>query len=158
MLSEEFIHAGAALRFSANGASMLPMIKDGDVLLVSPVSLERIRRGDVLLFTSEKGFPLVHRVICRQKSGQDYAFWMEGDQALLPDGWIPGKNVIGRLESLNRGSKTFDFRAPVTRLLCMALAARKRIRLPERLRFGMPACFVQLFPICSEVGIKRIDG
>jgi signal peptidase I len=158
VLSEEFIHAGAALRFTANGASMLPMIRDGDALLIKPVSPERIRRGDVLLFTCENGLPLVHRVTRRRKTGGDYAFWIEGDQALQPDGWIHPKNVIGRLDSLQRGSKTFRFNTLVNRALSLALATRKRFRLSERFRFGMPACFAQLFPICSEVGGKRTDA
>ena len=54
-LSETLLQAGTAVRFRASGASMLPLIQKGDILLVKPVVPHQIHVGDVVLFTKWGG-------------------------------------------------------------------------------------------------------
>ena len=41
---------GLGFRFRARGRSMQPTIQDGEILHVKPVSVETLRKGDIVLF------------------------------------------------------------------------------------------------------------
>ncbi len=45
------------------GASMNPLFRDGDRLLLRPVGYRDVRRGDVICFTAASGVDVVHRVV-----------------------------------------------------------------------------------------------
>jgi signal peptidase I len=135
-LSETLLQAGTAVRFRANGASMLPLIQAGDFLLVKPVAPCQIRVGDVVLFITEEGRPLVHRVIKRQKRAQCYSFLLKADQALEEDGLIAQEEVLGRLESVERAGREISMRSLAYRMLGLGLAWRSRGKLRLTARRG----------------------
>ena len=131
-LSETLLQAGTAVRFQASGASMLPLIQEGDILLVKPVVPHQIHVGDVVLFTTEEGRPLVHRVIKRKGQAGSYAFLLKADQALEQDGLITQEHLLGRLETLERAGKEISMRSLAYRLMGLGLAWRSRgIKLPQ---------------------------
>ena len=131
-LSETLLQAGTAVRFRANGASMLPLIQEGDVLLVKPVAPCQIHMGDVVLFTTEEGRPLVHRVIKRQKRAQRYSFLLKADQASEQDGLIAQEGVLGRLESVERAGREISMRRLAYRMMGLGLAWRSRgLKFPQ---------------------------
>lgn len=143
-LSETLLQAGTAVRFRANGASMLPLIQAGDFLLVKPVAPYQIRVGDVVLFITEEGRPLVHRVIKRQKRAQCYSFLLKADQASEEDGLIAQEEVLGRLESVERAGREISMRSLAYRMMGLGLAWRSRgLKLPQ---FGGRAKGVLLRP------------
>ncbi|HKR00519.1 MAG TPA: S24 family peptidase, partial [Pyrinomonadaceae bacterium] len=61
-LSTELLRRGYSVRFRPRGFSMLPTIRDGEAILVEPVEEEAIRRGDILLYRTERGV-IAHRVV-----------------------------------------------------------------------------------------------
>ena len=130
-LSETLLQAGTAVRFRANGASMLPLIQAGDFLLVKPVAPCQIRVGDVVLFITEEGRPLVHRVI-KDKRAQCYSFLLKADQASEEDGLIAQEGVLGRLETVERAGREISMRSLAYRMLGLGLAWRSRgLKLPQ---------------------------
>jgi signal peptidase I len=96
----EAVHEkGASFRFQARGYSMTPAIRDGDVIILSPLGSQMPGRGDVLAFR-HPGRPqmLVHRVL-RKKGNR---FFIKGDNCSEADGWIPAENLLGLVTRVER--------------------------------------------------------
>jgi signal peptidase I len=96
---------GADFRFRASGGSMYPVIRNGDVITLSPLRGIHPGHGIVLAFLHpEKGKLVVHRVIGVSPD----AFWMKGDNTPDPDGLIPTSNILGVVTRVERdGSPLF---------------------------------------------------
>ena len=93
---------GMPFRFRANGISMTPFIKDGDVITVSPLSGALPRRGDVAAFTHpDTGKLVVHRVV--GKTGRQ--FLLKGDNVDRVENKVPQKNLLGCVTIVERNSK-----------------------------------------------------
>src|ERR1700744_6504052 len=61
-LCRELLKSGTPFRFEAHGASMSPIIRDGQVVHVTPVIVSKLRKGDIVLTKGDKGF-LIHRLV-----------------------------------------------------------------------------------------------
>ena len=125
-LSAEVLKAGAAVRFEAHGASMAPLVRDGDVLTVHPADPGSIRLGDLVLVTDEHGRPLVHRVIRKADGPDGLRFTVQGDQVALPDGVIHAARVYGRVTAIGRAGAIIEVNRPTLRVLGWAAALRSR--------------------------------
>lgn len=99
----EAVHEkGAPFRFKANGYSMTPAIRNGDIITVSPLANLSIKRGDVVAFRHpERPQMLVHRVL--RKKGDH--FLIKGDNCPTVDGWIPAENILGLITRVERNGK-----------------------------------------------------
>lgn len=99
----EAVHEkGASFRFQARGHSMTPVIRDGDVITLTPLGSKMPGRGDVLAFRhSERPRLLVHRVIRKKEN----LFFIKGDNCSESDGWIPAKNLLGLATRVERLGK-----------------------------------------------------
>jgi len=104
-LSAELLRLGKVVRFQARGNSMQPLLRDGDILSVSPVDHDQIRVGDVLMCSSQQNFIVVHRVISKQTKFKECRFLVKGDHAEKPDGWIQASQVYGRIIAFERQGK-----------------------------------------------------
>ena len=60
----EALTTGTVVRFSAEGTSMYPTIRDGEVITIAAVAPDEVVRGDVLLCRHDKRV-LAHRVVRR---------------------------------------------------------------------------------------------
>jgi hypothetical protein len=92
LLSSELISAGYGLRFQAVGRSMLPTIKDGEIVHVKPVATSTLRIGDIVLLRTGEQFK-AHRII--RKHGQ--CFITRGDAGVDADGEIRCDQILGRV-------------------------------------------------------------
>lgn len=91
------------LRFKVKGLSMSPFIKDGDVIIISPANVSTLRRGQIVAFSDPETKKVrVHRII---KKKQGYLL-IKGDNTPWPDGYIPQKNVLGYVSSVERQGKS----------------------------------------------------
>jgi len=95
----------ADFRFQAKGFSMMPFIKDGDVLTISPLSGVSVKLADVLAVINPKTEKLtVHRAVGIKKC----CVFLQGDNLPFPDGFIPKENILGRVTKVERqGRKVF---------------------------------------------------
>jgi signal peptidase I len=107
-LSQEIMHKGKSLRFLAQGTSMHPLVRNGDILMVDPVKSGKIRVGDVVLCTPAVGSVVVHRVIRTKKTRKATRYLVQGDQASQPDGWISQEQVTARLSAIERDGRQID--------------------------------------------------
>ena len=94
------------------GGSMRPWIKSGSVVKVNSVSIDKIKRGDIILYQVEEQF-LVHRVIKIKKSEKHIfpgskapstkIFVIAGDNRIdTVIHKIRGEQIVGIVEHSNR--------------------------------------------------------
>jgi signal peptidase I len=119
------LEMGASFRFRANGASMTPFIKQGDLVTLSPYSGSRPRMGDVAAFFFPGTEKLaIHRVLGKKENG----YLLKGDNATAIDGVIPRENILARVKKVERGEKEIRLGLRQERYL-IALLARSGLLL-----------------------------
>ncbi len=101
-LCAELLRSGRRVRFRASGASMAPVLRDGDVVTVAPVRPEDVAPGDVLLYAAPRGLT-AHRVTGRLPDGA--GFRARGDAPGSDEEHVAPDQVLGRLDApLDRGA------------------------------------------------------
>jgi hypothetical protein len=125
-LSAGILGSGCALRFRARGASMGPLVRDGDVLLVRPLGGKPARAGDVVLCETEPGHAVVHRVVASQAGPQGTCYTVQGDRAARPDGTVSAAQVYGRVVEIERAGAHMGLDQPAMRALGWLAAVRSR--------------------------------
>lgn len=135
-LAGGLLHAGTPVRFRAEGLSMRPNLKGGELVTVEPLNRETLRCGDIVLTRGDLGFQ-AHRVVTLA-SGEN-AFETRGDA-----GWASepgdGRTILGRVTAAedDEGSTRLDSRASHLRArarrawahLCTAVGLRVRRIIP----------------------------
>ncbi len=114
-LARQILSGGHTLRFQANGDSMQPFIHDGDILTAAPVDATRLKSGDVLLVATVTDRLVAHRLVKTRRGVGDTLYLIKADSTLSPDGWFPFANILGRVETLERGQSS----------ICRASAAQR---------------------------------
>ncbi len=61
-LSADLLRLGHSVRFRANGGSMFPTIKEGDVITVEPIAPSQVRVLDIIFYRADRGV-IAHRVV-----------------------------------------------------------------------------------------------
>ncbi|MET1101238.1 MAG: signal peptidase I [Pyrodictiaceae archaeon] len=67
-----------------HGYSMYPYFLDGDIVLIISPEKAGIKPGDIVVYSSGKGYLIIHRVISIQGEGSPM-ITTKGDNNLLPD-------------------------------------------------------------------------
>jgi hypothetical protein len=99
---------GLRVRFRARGRSMLPTVRDGECVIVAPVSAARVVLGDVLLCATRRG-PIAHRVLAIARAADGARrFALRGDASLEDDAPVTDAQVRGRLESVERAGRSLS--------------------------------------------------
>ncbi len=117
---------GKSFRFKASGISMVPFIKDRDIITISPIPSGRPEIGDVVAFLLPGADRLaVHRIIEKRDGG----YIIKGDNVPEPDGLIPAKNVLGLVTSVERNGHRALLGLGMERRLIAALARHDLLKL-----------------------------
>ena len=127
-LMQAVLAKGYPFRFQARGWSMVPFIRDGDVIVVTPFHDNKNPKiGEVIAFIHpEVGKLIVHRVIAKQ----DSAFFIQGDSILeQSDGYVPTNNLLGRVIRVERNGKSIWLGLGFERYL-IAWLSRMRLLIP----------------------------
>ena len=96
---------------------MSPFIRNGDVVEVVPVK-GKMNLGDIILYHSSYGNPVVHRVIQRNKE----SIITKGDSVPNSDEPILSKQVLGRVVAIEKNGWCIRLDRPMGRLLNILLA------------------------------------
>ncbi len=93
------VERGIPLRIRARGFSMVPFIRDDDVLTITPMNGRVPSVGEVVAFTlPDSGRLVIHRIVARAGTG-----WLvRGDNCPKPDGVVGCKNILGRVTRVER--------------------------------------------------------
>jgi hypothetical protein len=146
-LSAEILRAGRALRFRAPGASMSPLVRDGDVVLVRPVHPSAVRIGDVVLCSNSPGRVVVHRVTRKGVGREGRWFTVQGDAVARADGVIPEAQVYGRVVAIERDGSSIALDGPVMRMLSGLAVLSSRWNLGRGLGFRRATRLVKRLPV-----------
>ncbi len=117
-LIRETLSADRAFRFRVRGGSMTPFIRSGDTITLHPVAADKIRTGDIVAFVSSPMMTMfVHRVVLMHHK----FFLIRGDNLIDDDGWISGKDIIGKVVGVERNGvpSFFGLTWPVNNLIAL---------------------------------------
>ena len=82
-----------------HGPLMLPFLRDGDLLIVHPVSFEDVRCGDIITFRDSEKFP-TSRVVQKQRD------WLRVKSDNFPIlRQVPAADLLGRVEERHRNGR-----------------------------------------------------
>jgi uncharacterized repeat protein (TIGR01451 family) len=94
VLSQALLSGGLGFRFRARGTSMVPAIRDGELLHVRPVVVEELRQGDIVLF-ADGHFFRAHRLVLVDRDGD--VFITQGDAGGEADGALSSQQLLGKV-------------------------------------------------------------
>lgn len=109
---QEVLARGNRVRMHVRGWSMRPWLQDGDIVWIEPAGPGDIRPGDVVLYRTDDGRPLVHRVRRRAGRGENARFYIQGDSDSALGEWVRTAQVLGRVVRVERNGR----RVPLLRL------------------------------------------
>jgi ribosomal protein S18 acetylase RimI-like enzyme len=107
-LWEEILRNGNDFRFRAFGVSMLPLIREKDILIIEPAKITDLSVGDIILY-KDGGKPFVHRIIKKKVSQNTTICITKGDYMHQPDQPINSSQILGKLTYLERNDKKIHF-------------------------------------------------
>jgi len=81
---------------------MYPLVRDGDVLDVSPVGDIAVDIGDIILYRSSENGIIVHRVVGVSGQSDRVSLWVKGDSVGMPDPEVHEAQVLGRVVRIER--------------------------------------------------------
>ncbi len=105
-LSTEILARGEALKFKAYGSSMLPFIKDGDVLTVRPVENGYWSVGQIVFYQSKDQNLLAHRIIRITFSDGNWRLGVRGDAMKAIAEEISEDQILGYVIDRQRNNKS----------------------------------------------------
>ena len=100
-LRKEAIKNGHAVQTLASGYSMFPFLRKGDLLTVEPVSMDKIKLGDIVVFESKEKW-IAHRVINIRGNTEGLEFLLRGDTCIEFDPAVDKENYIGSVRVYTR--------------------------------------------------------
>ena len=109
-LRKEIIRQGRSVQIQASGYSMFPFLRKGDLLTVDPVLMEKIRRGDIVVFEMGEKW-IAHRVIKLRTSAENLEFLLRGDTCIAFDPVVYNGNYIGVITVFSRKQSEKNIKA-----------------------------------------------
>jgi hypothetical protein len=90
------------LFFSTAGASMFPFIRWDEQILVKRVLPEKLNIGDIILFQSEKGDKICHRLA--KIESRDGLLWFQtkGERSKFYDPVVSQQAILGKVIAIKR--------------------------------------------------------
>ncbi len=114
-LVRELIRDGAFMNMRVSGASMAPVLSEGDEVRVQQVAPEDVRPGDVLAYQHEGRF-ITHVLHFQLGWGRRRWLFFKGTANITGDRPVKWKQVIGKVTSVCHQGKTKSVRTMPTSL------------------------------------------
>ena len=111
---EIWAETGARNRLKIAGNSMLPLIKDGDSVLVEH-GAAGVRRGDIIVFRYGNDLA-AHRVLRVYDDNTGPTFVTKGDSVLQLDPPLSAGEIVGRVLAVERSGRHLSLDTPVWRV------------------------------------------
>ncbi len=109
-----------SFRFVVTGSSMLPFIRTGDTLTVTPVvKYSKLRVGDVIVYQSTDKRLFVHRIVSKKKKNGQIQLYTRGDATFGYKEKIKEEQLLGRVVSIHRKAKHLNLAHPYHRIMAL---------------------------------------
>ena len=115
-LSAAILGRGSSIRFRARGRSMLPLVRHRDVLTARPVSVKRLRVGDIVLHRIGRDRLVAHRIVRLGQTDGKAMVTTRGDASLNPGDQVSAEQVLGHVVAVRRGTRSVRLDRGVWRL------------------------------------------
>jgi len=102
-LAAEVLRQGRKLRVRVRGASMLPMLRPGDIAEIEACSLRDAAPGDIVLALRDSRF-FLHRLVASCDGG----FLARGDSMPVADPRYSANALLGKLARIHRAGKVIE--------------------------------------------------
>lgn len=112
---KDLLAEGRQAAFIVTGMSMWPFLCHGrDQVVLDVCTPEALKVGDILLFQTELGNYILHRVTALRTD----RFQTTGDGNYFRDGWFSNTCILGRVVRFIRKGKIVDCRSRKYRFIC----------------------------------------
>lgn len=107
-VSSELLARGYRVRFRAEGWSMHPTIRNGELITVAPVAPSEVKRGDIILYRLYRLYRrrrgvIAHRVVGIERTSRGaVCFVLRGDAADSCDAPVAADQVLGKVLAVDR--------------------------------------------------------
>ncbi len=109
---EGLLTEGKVIQVRPRGYSMYPLFVPGrDEALIAPVEVDKLKRGDVVLYRRAKGVLVLHRIW--KRDGE--CFYLVGDNQREIEGPLGAEQMKGILIMVIRKGRPFSVRHPLYR-------------------------------------------
>ncbi len=131
-LIQDVLGKGFPFRFRAAGFSMSPIIGDGDILTISPLS-RAPSLGQVVAFIQPKIERLViHRIVGKTA----LSYLLMGDNGYSVDGFVLRQNILGYVSRVEREGKELSFGLGPERFAIAFVISHRKLFFPFRFMLG----------------------
>lgn len=113
---------GESVLFRVRGVSMLPWLREGQKVRVTPLGGRPLRRGDIVLFWRGENEPILHRVAAVREDSVD----CRGDSGYGKPEHVRLEQVTGRVPLAAWQRLVFRMVHPPRKLVNRWLAPRKK--------------------------------
>jgi len=135
-ISVDLLKAGYALRFTAQGKSMNPLIREGDVVLIEPIGSQLPKPSEIVFFINKQGDLVLHRVLKRWKKDDKVLYLLKGDQVAKTDGIYENAKIVGKLKAIEREESFLSIDKPAFKALNWLAYLRSRTGLGSQGKFS----------------------
>ena len=126
-LIEDLLARGTQVRLAVGGVSMAPQLRNHDCVVIEALHGKNPRFGDLVLFRSEDGRLVLHRVVRRWRdSERRRRIQTRGDACVRLDASIDATRVLGRVRRIERATgASIDLDTVAERFRALAIGAGK---------------------------------
>ena len=107
-LSELVLKKGDCFRFRAQGWSMSPFIRNGDLIQVKSVSPLNLKYGDIIFYHNHRERVIVHRIINKDKVNDSLIFLVKGDSSQGKAEYVYQENIVGKVVAIEKRRRTIN--------------------------------------------------
>lgn len=104
-LMKQTIDTNGSIAISAQGSSMFPLIREGNICRFLPVEEKSFNKGDIILFRSDSGHLIAHRLLSVIHLDGECLYVCKGDTNVGCDKPIRIEQMLGVLYSIRKGRK-----------------------------------------------------
>lgn len=103
---QKAIHRNGWIDLPADGTSMFPLIKRGNICRFVLCETSELKKGDVVLFQAAGDQLVAHRFLGIERSSRQRRYLFKGDTNLGADAPVTADHIIGRLLFIRKGNRT----------------------------------------------------
>lgn len=105
LLMKRVIRTNGSMEIAAEGSSMFPFIREGDICRFRPAELNSFSKGDIILFRSDTGHLIAHRFLSVIHRDEECLYCCRGDTNVGYDKLIRIEQMLGVLDSIRKEGK-----------------------------------------------------
>lgn len=106
-LKESLLDENVSVKFTLSGTSMTPFLFQGDIAVIEKISIEKLKRGDIIAFKIHEQF-IAHRLIKKIDKSNCTTLITKGDSCKEFDTPFNVSYLIGKVNLVKRKNTVID--------------------------------------------------